>query len=178
MYAVVRLFLPVLLLITLTGCTRVVPPVLPPVLPPAPPPASQPEPVAGVTANSGGDTRGTISYRPGPAPTNPPDPYAAVSAKITLPQRQKFAWMLAEIDLHAHQQAANADPVPEPGSPRYSSKSAARDAAEQQAAFNAYLLEKYDARFCNQFHLTYDQLALIREEGRDKNWPMPSSPTE
>ena len=85
--------------------------------------------------------------------------------------------MLAEIDIHAHRQAVNAYPVPEAGSPGYS-KSAARDDAERQATFNAYLLEKYHARFCNQFHVTYDQLALLREEGRDKNWPMPPSPKE
>ena len=173
MYAAVRILLPVLLL-ALTGCTRVAPPVPPP----APLPAPQPPPAAGVTANSGGDTRGTVSYRPGPAPVLPTDPYAVVSGKITLPQRQKFAWMLAEIDMHAHQQAVNAYPVPEPGSPGYSSKSSARDTAEQQASFDAYLLEKYHARFCNQFHVTYDQLALIIQEGRDKNWPMPPSPKE
>ena len=169
MCAAIRLLLPVLPLLAVTGCTHVSPPVSSPV----PVPAPQPAPIAGVTANSGGDTRGTVSYRPDPAPANPPDPYAAVSSKLTLPERQKLAWMLAEIDSHAHQQAANAYPVPEPGSPGYSSKSAARDTAEQQATFNAYLLEKYHARFCNQFHVTYDQLALIREEGRDKNWPMP-----
>ena len=168
MYATPRLLLPALIVIALAGCTRPAPP--------APPPASQPAP-AGVTANSGGDTRGTVSYRPGPTPVHPSDPYADISGKIALPQRQKFAWMLAEIDIHAHRQAANAYPVPEAGSPGYS-KSAARDDAEQQATFNAYLLEKYHARFCNQFHVTYDQLALLREEGRDKNWPMPPSPKE
>lgn len=165
MYAALRLFLPVslpaLLLIGLTGCTRTAPP--------TPLPAA---PAGGVTANSGGDTRGTISYRPGPVPAHVPDPYAAISGTLVLPQRQKYAWMLAEIDIHAHRQAASAFPVPEAGSPSYS-KSAARDIAERQATFNAYLLEKYDARFCNQFHVTYDQLALLREEGRDKNWPMP-----
>ncbi len=128
--------------------------------------------MGGVTANSGGDTRGTVSYRPGPPLVHLPDPYAGISGKITLPQRQKLTWMLTEIDIHAHRQAANAFPVPEPGSLGYS-KSAARDTAERQATFNAYLLEKYNARFCNQFHVTYDQLALLREEGRDKNWPMP-----
>ena len=116
-------------------------------------------------------------YQPGPALASQPDPYAAVSSKFILPQRQKLAWELAEIDLHAHQQAANAYPVPEAGSPGYS-KSTARNIAEQQALFNAYLLEKYHARFCNQFHVTYDQLALIIQEGRDKNWPMPPAPKE
>lgn len=171
MYAVLRTLplrlLPVLLLMALAGCTRP--------SPPSPGPAGS---LSGVTANSGGDTRGTISYRPGSAPAHLPDPYAAIGGKIALSQRQKYAWMLAEIDLHAHRQAANAYPVPEAGSPGYSSKSAARDTAERQASFNAYLLEKYNARFCNQFHLTYDQLALLREEGRDKNWPMPPCPKE
>ncbi len=154
---------PGLLLLTLAGCAP------PPAAPPAP--AFDPPP-AGVTANSGGDTRGTISYQPAPPPAGPPDPYLAVSGKIVLPERQKLAWMLAEIDLHAHRQAENAFPVPPPGRPGYS-KSAARNAAEKQAEFNAYLLEKYRARFCNQFSVTYDQIALISEEGRDKNWPMP-----
>ena len=127
----------------------------------------------GVTTNSGGDTRGTVLFQPGPSLSTPPDPYAAVSSKFVLPQRQKFAYALAEIDLHAHQQAANAYPVPAPGSPGYT-KQTAQAAAERQALFNAYLLEKYHARFCNQFHVTYDQLALIIQEGRDKNWPMPT----
>ena len=86
--------------------------------------------------------------------------------------------MLAEIDIHAHQQAAKAYPVPDIGSPGYLSKSKSRDSAEQQASFNAYLLEKYHARFCNQFHVTYDQIALIIEESRDKSWPMPIVPKE
>ena len=139
--------------------------------------AAEPKPV-GVTANSGGDTRGTVLYQPGPPSAVSPDPYAAVSSKIVLPQRQKLAWMLAEIDLHAHRQATNAFPVPEPGGPGYQSKAKSRDSAEQQASFNAYLLEKYHARFCNQFHITYDQIALITEEGRAKNWPMPPDPPE
>ncbi len=129
----------------------------------------------GVTANSGGDTRGTVLFQPGPAPANAPDPYTAVSSKFVLPQRQKLAYALAEIDLHAHRQAASGYPVPVPGSPGYS-KQKAQTAAEQQALFNVYLLEKYHARFCNQFHVTYDQLALIIQEGRDKSWPMPPAP--
>lgn len=164
-----RLGVLVPILLCCAGCAH-------PALPPPAPPADQ-KPV-GVTANSGGDTRGTILYQPGPPPATPPDPYAAVSSKLVLPERQKLAWMLAEIDLHAHQQAANAYPVPQPGSPGYLSKLESREAAEQQATFNAYLLEKYHARFCNQFHVTYDQTVLITEEGRDKNWPMPSVPTE
>ena len=155
-------------LLFLSGCT-------PPA--PAPPPAEASDKTPGVTANSGGDTRGTILFRPGPPAANAPDPYAAVSSKIVLPQRQKLAYALGEIDLHAHQQAAHAYPVPAPSAPGYT-KQKAQTAAEQQALFNAYLLEKYHARFCNQFHVTYDQLVLIREEGRDKNWPMPPSPKE
>jgi hypothetical protein len=108
-------------------------------------------------------------------PANPPDPYAAISGKITLPQRQKLAYALAEIDLHAHQQAENAYSVPSASSPGYSKKRALH-IAEHQAQFNVYLLEKYHARFCNQFGVTYDQLALIIQEGRDKNWPMPPVP--
>jgi len=158
-------------LLCFAGCAQ-------PALPPPPkPPAADPKPV-GVTANSGGDTRGTILYQPGPASAIPPDPYAAVSSKWVLPQRQKLAWMLAEIDLHAHEQAAKAYPVPDIGSPGYLSKSKSRESAEQQASFNAYLLEKYHARFCNQFHVTYNQIALMTEEGRDKNWPMPPVPKE
>ncbi|MGI4788084.1 MAG: hypothetical protein ACRYFS_04460 [Janthinobacterium lividum] len=131
----------------------------------------------GVTANSGGDTRGTILYEPSPAPAKPTDPYATVSGKFVLPLRQKMAWELAEIDLHAHQQAENAYPVPDPSSPSYSKVTALRD-ANHQAQFNAYLLEKYHARFCNEFGVTYDQLVLIIQEGREKNWPMPPVPKE
>ena len=145
------------------GCVRTVPP-------PVPQDAKSP----GVTLNTGGDTRGTVLYDPALSPPPPPNPYAAVSDKIVLPERQKIAWELAEIDLHAHLQAAKAYPVPTPASPNYSKRNA-RDAAERQAEFNAYLLEKYRARFCNQFRVTYDQIALISEEGRDKNWPMPPS---
>ncbi len=131
----------------------------------------------GVTLNTGGDTRGTVLYDPVLSPPAPANPYAAVSDKIVLPERQKIAWELAEIDLHAHRQAALACPVPTPSSPNYSRRNT-RVAAERQAEFNAYLLEKYRARFCNQFHVTYDQIAMIREEGRDKDWPMPPSPPD
>jgi len=160
-----------LVLLCFAGCTHSV------LTPPQEAPTADPKPV-GVTANSGGDTRGTILYQPDPSSASPPDPYAAVSRKIVLPQRQELAWMLAEIDIHAHQQAAKAYPVPDIGSPGYLSKSKSRDSAEQQASFNAYLLEKYHARFCNQFHVTYDQIALIIEESRDKSWPMPIVPKE
>ena len=162
------LFLPVLLLVT--GCARTIPTALP-----APTPA-QPKP-PGVTANSGGDTRGTILYQPGPLPAVPPDPYAALSSQFVLPERQKMAWALAEIDRHAHLQAENAYPVPAVPGTGYA-KIKAQTRAEQQAQFNAYLLEKYHARFCNQFGITYDQLALIIQEGRDKNWPMPPDPKD
>ena len=151
-------------LIIFAGCDRV----------PPQPPAAEPKP-AGVTANSGGDTRGTVLYQSGPLSAHLPDPYTAVSGKFVLAQRQRLAWELAEIDQHAHRQAAEAYPVPTVSSPGYS-KSKAQTAAEQQALFNTYLLEKYHARFCNQFHVSYDQLTLITEEGRDKNWPLPPAP--
>ena len=169
MRASVNRFLPLfLVLLFFTGCTQT--PTKPPVE------AADTKP-PGVTANSGGDTRGTILYRPGPPSANAADPYAAVSSKFVLPQRQKLAYALAEIDLHAHRQAASAYPVPASPAPGYSKQKAQTD-AERQALFNAYLLEKYHAHFCNQFHVTYDQLALIIQEGRDKNWPMPPSPKE
>ena len=174
MHVATRLWLLVFWLLVpallLAGCTRPIP-----VNPPAETAADTKAP--GVTANSGGDTRGTILFHPDPPPVKPIDPYAAVSSKIVLPQRRTFAYELAEIDQHAHQQAANAYPVPVPGSLGYS-KQKAQTAAERQALFNAYLLEKYHARFCNQFHVTYDQLTLIIQEGRDKNWPMPPAPSE
>ena len=131
----------------------------------------------GVTANSGGDTRGTVLFDPNTAPSDPTNPYALTSDKFVLPQRQKMAYELGEIDLHAHLQAENAFPVPSPSAPGYSKKKAIAD-AEHQAEFNAYLLEKYHARFCAQFGVSYEQLALIIQEGRDKNWPMPPVPQE
>ena len=167
-----RAALLVLTLAALAGCTQTMPKKTPPPFTEAPDPKSP-----GVTANSGGDTRGTILYQPSPLPAQAPDPYAAVSGKFVLAQRRKLAYMLAEIDLHAHQQAENAYPVPEASSPGYSKQIALQD-AERQAQFNAYLLEKYHARFCNQFGVTYDQLALIIQEGRDQNWPMPPVPKE
>jgi hypothetical protein len=156
-------------LLFLAGCTQTTP-----IKPPAEVPETK---LPGVTTNSGGDTRGTILFQTSPLPAHPLDPYAAVSSKFVLPQRQKFAYELAEIDLHAHQQAENAYPVPEAGSPGYS-KQTAQTAAERQSLFNVYLLEKYHARFCNQFHVTYDELVLMIQEGREKNWPMPPVPKE
>ena len=153
--------------VLLTGCARTVPLTAPP-SPVAAPVVKPP----GVTANSGGDTRGTVLYQPNSAPASPPDPYAAITRKYTLAQRQRMAWALAEIDLYAHRQAEAAFPVPDSSSPGYTKKSALH-IAEHQAEFNAYLLEKYQAHFCNQFGVTYDQLALLIQEGRDQNWPMP-----
>ena len=137
--------------------------------PPPPPPVSKPP---GVSANSGGDTRGTVLYHPVPPPKTPPNPYALVSDKFVIGERQRMAWALAEIDLHAHQQAFRTYPVPDPSWRGYTKQKAAAQAL-RQAQFNAYLLEKHHAHFCNQFHLSYDQLILIVKEGREKGWPMP-----
>lgn len=115
---------------------------------------------------------GTIMYHPDPPPKTPPNPYAPVSDKFVIGQRQKMAWALAEIDQHAHLQALHAYPIPDPSWKGYTKMKALAQALHQ-ARFNAYLLEKYHARFCNQFHITYDQLVLIVKEGREKNWPMP-----
>ena len=160
------------LILAVAGCTQTLPTKTEP-----PSGAMDTTKTPGVTANSGGDTRGTILYQSSLAPVPPSDPYAAVSSKFVLPQRQRLAYALAEIDIHAHQQAENAYPVPEASSPGYS-KQKALAAAEHQAEFNAYLLEKYHARFCNQFGVTYDQLALLIQEGRAENWPMPPVPKE
>ncbi len=146
------------------GCSK------PPPLPPPPKPA-------GVSANSGGDTRGTILYHPAPPPKMPPNPYAPVSDKFVIGRRQKMAWALAEIDLHAHQQAVHTYPVPDPSWKGYTKQKALAQAL-RQAQFNAYLLEKHHAHFCNQFGISYDQLILIIKEGREKNWPMPPAPKE
>lgn len=140
---------------------------------PVPPP---PRP-AGVSANSGGDTRGTVLYQPALPPKTPPNPYALVSDKFVIGQRQKMAWALAEIDLHAHQQSLHGYPVPDPSWKGYT-KAKAQAQAVRQAQFNAYLLEKYHARFCNQFHITYDQLILIVKEGHEKTWPLPPVPKD
>lgn len=120
--------------------------------------------------------RGTVLYQPNPSQM-PPNPYALVSDKFVLAQRQKMAWALEEIDQHAHLQAVHAFPVPDPSWKGYT-KIKASIAAQQQARFDAYLLEKYHARFCNQFHVTYDQLMLLIQEGREKSWPMPPVPKE
>jgi len=150
------------------GCSQKPPPI----------PSIRPSSPAGVTANFGGDTRGTILYRTPAHPPKPlPDPYEAVSSKIVIGERQKMAWALAELDDHAHLAAVHAYPVPDPSWKGYDKdKSLAQ--ARRQAQFDAYLLEKYHARFCNQFHLTYDQLILIIQEGRQKGWPMPPPPQE
>ena len=142
--------------------------------PPPPPPVSAPP---GVSANSGGDTRGTVLYHPAPPLPKPPDPYAPVSDKFVIGQRQRMAWALAEIDLHAHAQALHTYPVPDPSWRSYTKQKALAQAL-RQAQFNAYLLEKHHAHFCNQFNMSYDQLVLIIKEGREKNWPMPPVPKE
>ena len=145
---------------------------------PAPVPDDKPSASAGVTANSGGDTRGTILFHtPVHPPKTAPDPYEAVSSKFVISERQKMAWALAELDDHAHVASVHAYPVPDPSWKGYNrDKSLAQ--AQRQAQFDAYLLEKYHARFCAQFHLTYDQMILIIQEGRQKGWPMPPPPTE
>ncbi len=143
-----------------------------------PPPTPAPIPTPpGVSANSGGDTRGTVLYHPALPPKRPPNPYAAVSDKFVIGQRQHMAWALAEIDQHAHEQALHTYPVPDPSWHSYTKQKAMAQAL-RQAQFNAYLLEKHHAHFCNQFHLSYDQLVLIIKEGREKNWPMPPAPKE
>ncbi len=146
--------------------------------PPPPPAAITPAPRTGVTlGGADADMRGTIMYQPAPLPKTLSNPYASVSDKFVIGKRQQMAWALAEIDQHAHLQALHTYPVPDPSWQGYT-KQKAGVLAQQQAKFNAYLLEKYHARFCNQFHITYDQLILIVKEGRDKNWPMPPAPQE
>ena len=140
--------------------------------PPPPPPAPKP---TGVSVNGGGDVRGTISYRAPAHLQAPPNPYALVSNKFVLGQRQRMAWALAEIDNHAHQQASHTYPVPDPSWRGYTKQKALAQAL-RQAQFNAYLLEKHHAHFCNQFGISYDQLILIIKEGREKGWPMPPAP--
>ena len=149
-----------LLLVALAGCSH-----------PAPPPV-QPPPAQGVSLNSGGDTRGTVLYRPVARPAKAPDPYALVSDKFVIGRRRQMGWALAEIDDHAHRQAENAYPVPDQTWRGYTKLKALAE-AQRQAAFNAYLLEKYHARFCNQYRVSYDQLILIIQEGREQGWPMP-----
>lgn len=163
---------PALLLAALTaalgvagGCTKPLPP-------PAPPPASP-----GVSVLSAGDTRGTVLYHPTAPPEKAPNPYALVSDKYVIAQRRQMAWALAEIDQHAHAQALHTYPVPDPSWPGYTKQKSVAQAL-RQARFNAYLLEKHHAHFCNRFHLSYDQLVLIIKEGREKNWPMPPVPKE
>ena len=142
-----------------------------------PPPPPAPAPSTGISVDGGKDTRGTIPYHPPPPPKTPPNPYALVSDKFVLGQRQRMAWALAEIDNHAHQQALQTYPVPDPSWRGYTKQKAVAQAL-RQADFNRYLLEKHHAHFCNEFHLSYDQLILIIKEGREKNWPMPPAPKE
>ena len=153
------------LVAALAGCSR-----------PAPPPLPKPPP-AGVTANSGGDTRGTVLYHPPAPPKALPNPYTPISDKFVIGQRQQMAWALAEIDYHAHLQSLHVYPVPDPTWKGYT-KAKALAQALRQAQFNAYLLEKYHAHFCNQYHVTYDQLILLVKEGREKGWPMPPAPKD
>ena len=141
---------------------------------PPPPPAPLPPP-PGVSVLSAGDTRGTVLYHPAPPAQKPPNPYAPVSDKFVIAQRQQMAWELAEIDQHAHAQAARTYPVPDPSWHGYTKQKAMAQAL-RQAQFNAYLLEKHHAHFCNRLHLTYDQLVLIIKESQEKNWPAPPTP--
>lgn len=116
-------------------------------------------------------------YHPPPPPKALPNPYLPVSSKFVIGQRQQMAWALAEIDYHAHLQALHTYPVPDASWKGYTKENAVTDALHQ-AQFNAYLLEKYHAHFCNQYHLTYDQMLLIIKEGREKNWPLPPAPPD
>ncbi len=149
-----------LTLICLAGCA-----------PPADPPLDTRLP--GVTANSGGDTRGTILYQPGPLPAVPANPYAALSSRFVIGQRQQMAAALTQIDTDAHFKASLKYPVPQPGSPRYS-KQFASIRAQQQARLETQLLDKSHARFCNQYHISYDDCLLILQEAREKHWPLPA----
>lgn len=145
---------------------------------PAPPDVPKPGP-HGVSIGADGDVRGTVMYHPPvlPAKQPPPNPYTSVSDKFVIGKRQEMAWALAEIDDHAHLQAFHVYPVPDPTWKGYTKEKALAQAL-RQARFNAYLLEKYHARFCSQYHISYDQLTLIIKEGREKNWPMPTPPKD
>ena len=157
----ILLVLPGLTLICLAGCAR----------PAAPPPLDTRLP--GVTANSGGDTRGTILYRPAPPPAVPaPDPYAALSSRFVIGQRQQMAAALTQMDTHAHTWAALKYPIPAPGSPRYS-KPFASVRAQQQARLQTQLLEQSRTRFCTQSGVTFDQCEMLLREARQKHWPLP-----
>ncbi len=150
-----------LTLICLAGCAR---PVAPPPLDMRPP---------GVTANSGGDTRGTVLYRPAPPPAVPAaDPYAALSSRFVIARRQQMAAALVQMDTDAHTRAALKYPVPQPGSPRYS-KPFASVRAQQQARLETQILEQSRARFCAQHGVTFDQCELFLREARQQHWPLP-----
>jgi len=158
---------PVPLLLLAAGCDRPMPaPVTPAPVTPAPP--------AGVTANSGGDTRGTVLYEPTPPPlVSLADSYTALSDRFVIGQRQQMAAALVQMNTYAHTRAALRYPVPEPGSPRYS-KQFASVRAQQQAKLQTQLLEQSHARFCTQFQMTFDQCELLLREARQKHWPLPS----
>ncbi len=158
---------PVPLLLLAAGCDRPVP------APANPVPANSASP-PGVTANSGGDTRGTVLYRPAPPPLVPAaDPYTALSGRFVIGQRQQMAAALVQIGTSAHTQAALRYPVPEPDSPRYS-KPFASVRAQQQAKLEIQLLEQSRAHFCAQYQVTFDQCELLLREAREKHWPLPS----
>ena len=148
-----------LAVVGLAGCAR----------PAAPPPDTR---LPGVTANSGGDTRGTILYEPAPPPATSADPYAALSSRFVIGQRQQMAAALTRMDTDAHAQAALKYPIPAPGTPRYS-KQFASIRAQQQARLETQLVDQSHARFCNQYHLTYDDCLLLLQEAREKHWPLP-----
>lgn len=163
-----------LALLCLAGLPGCAPPAAPPALDTPPlnmPPPDTPPP--GVTANSGGDTRGTVLYQPAPQPSVPAaNPYAALSDRFVIGQRQQMAAALVQMDIDAHTQAALKYPVPQLGSPRYS-KQFASVRAQQQAKLETQLLEQSRARFCAQYQVTFDQCELLLREARAKHWPLP-----
>ncbi len=82
-----------------------------------------------------------------------------------------MAAALFQMDTDAHTRAVLKYPVPERGSPRYS-KPFASIRAQQQAQLNTQLLEQARARFCSQYHVTFDDCLLLLREAREKHWPL------